>query len=73
MGLGRGWLKMPFCDDQGLQGPGLHQAVGAASKGVGEDTPVCKVAKISVWHPMEVVIHVLVLAASAKGVMRVNV
>lgn len=38
MGLGRGWLKMPFCDDQGLQGPGLHQAVGAASKGVGEDT-----------------------------------
>lgn len=25
MGLGRGLLGMPFCDDQGLQGLGLNQ------------------------------------------------
>lgn len=29
MGLGRGLLRMAFCDDQRLQGLDLHEAVGA--------------------------------------------
>lgn len=73
MGLERGLQKILFCDDQGLQELNL-QLVGAALKD-GEKTPK------SVTRPKclrgtphgGAPVHVLVLASSAKGVVKVNV
>lgn len=75
MGLGRRLLRMPFCGDQGLQGLGLHQAVvWCCSKGVGEEAQVCSVAKCLCGTPHGGgLVHVLMLAHSAKGVVKVNV
>lgn len=74
MGLGRRLLRMPFCDDQGLQGIGLHRAVGAARQ------EWEKMPKSVMW-PKYLCgtpcggdrVHVLLLASSAKGVVKVNV
>lgn len=74
MGLGRGLLRMPFRGDQGLQGLGLYQAVGAAlkeweKKPKSVTWPKCLHGAPHGGGP----VHIPVLAPSAKGVVEVNV